>query len=125
MKEIQISLYEELKEHNLEYIYVKKSEIMKNLWELYKNNKKTVIIQNMEEKYKIFYKRGNSSTDVMLENAIRIRFEGTCEEYENMRLRIKDEMDQKELVRKSDDFCKLIEVSFNDEFLVMDIYIAV
>lgn len=73
----------------------------------------------------VYYRQQNMDETIVLDNAIRIRFEGTYDEYESVQGRVAQILKNRGLIRKSNDYCKIIQLDSKEKFLVMDIYVAV
>ncbi len=120
-----ISLYEELNEHNLGHIITDKKSLMNVLKVFYAANNEVIIFCQEDEKYKVYYKEKNKNETIILDNAVRIRFEGTYDEYQSIQYKIQDMLLCNGLVCKSNIYCKILQLDISKCFMVLDLYVLV
>lgn len=92
---------------------------------LAEDENEVIVFHQDESGYTVYYRQSGLGEAIVLDNAVRIRFEGTYDEYESAHEKIAELLKKQELVRKSNDYCKIIQLDSKENFLVMDIYIAV
>lgn len=123
---VQISLYEEFNVHSLGHIITDKNHLIRVLKMLFDDENEVIVFrQNNDSSYTVYYRQQNMDETIVLDNAIRIRFEGTYDEYESVQGRVAQILKNRGLIRKSNDYCKIIQLDSKEKFLVMDIYVAV
>ena len=123
---VQISLYEEFNVHSLGHIITDKNHLIRVLKMLFDDENEVIVFhQNNDSSYTVYYRQQNMDETIVLDNAIRIRFEGTYDEYESVQERVAQILKNRGLIRKSNDYCKIIQLDSKEKFLVMDIYVAV
>ena len=112
--------------HSLGHIITDKNHLIRVLKMFFDDENEVIVFhQNNDSSYAVYYRQQNMDETIVLDNAIRIRFEGTYDEYESVQGRVAQILKNRGLIRKSNDYCKIIQLDSKEKFLVMDIYVAV